>query len=55
MKTCKSNIKQIKQNTRIRIIREDLVARMGEMINVYKALVGERECKRALGRPRYGW
>jgi hypothetical protein len=55
MKTCKSNIKQIKQNTRIRIRRVEFVARMGEMINIYKALVGKRECKRAVGKPRYGW
>jgi len=30
------------------------VARMGEMRNGYKILVGERERKKPLGRPRRG-
>jgi hypothetical protein len=31
------------------------VARLGEDRNVYKALVGEPEGKRSLGRPKSGW
>jgi len=31
------------------------VARMGRIINAYKMLVGKREGKRPLGRPRRRW
>jgi hypothetical protein len=31
------------------------VARVGEMRNAYKTLVGKREFKRKLGRPRRRW
>jgi hypothetical protein len=31
------------------------VARMGEIRSAYKMLVGKREGKRPLGRPKRGW
>jgi len=34
---------------------EGLVARMREMKNAYKLMVGRREGKRPLGRPNHRW
>jgi hypothetical protein len=34
---------------------EGHVARMGKVRNTYKILVGNREGKRPLGRPRHRW
>jgi hypothetical protein len=31
------------------------ISRMGQMINVYKLLLGKPDGKRLLGRPRGGW
>jgi hypothetical protein len=31
------------------------IARMGEKLNAYRILVGRREGKRPLGRPRRAW
>jgi hypothetical protein len=48
-----SNIIRVIKSRRTRSV--ELIARMGEMRNAYKILVGKPEGKRPLGRPRRRW
>jgi len=50
---CLPNIVRMIKSRRIR--RTGHVVRMGEMRGVYRVLVGKRERKRPLGRPRRRW
>jgi len=50
---CSSNIVQGIKSRRMRWVGH--VARMGECRGVYRVLVGKREGKRPLGRPRRRW